>query len=197
VPDNVRSEGGWTALKLLGPFPFDQVGVLSSFVSPLAEAGISIFAISTFDTDYVLVKSDGSTRPSPPSSRGHRREEARDPTLRMAWNRAPRPRRRRMSEGPRGLGSERGRSTGLAVEGRRGTQARQDRRSRSDRRRHRGDVREGAGARAELGGYVSAMSADRRAGLMYCSMTLRVPVGRLDDAVNRLKALAQEIDARR
>jgi len=46
---------------------------------------------------------------------------------------------------------------------------------------------------AELGGYVSAMSADRRAGLMYCSMTLRVPVGRLDDAVNRLKALAQEI----
>ena len=58
MPDNVRSEGGWTALKLLGPFPFDQVGVLSSFVSPLAEAGISIFAISTFDTDYVLVNSD-------------------------------------------------------------------------------------------------------------------------------------------
>ncbi|HJQ99028.1 MAG TPA: ACT domain-containing protein [Candidatus Polarisedimenticolaceae bacterium] len=58
VPDDVRAEAGWTALELVGPFPFDQVGVLSSFVGPLAEAGISIFAISTFDTDYVLVKTD-------------------------------------------------------------------------------------------------------------------------------------------
>jgi hypothetical protein len=77
VPDNVRSEGGWTALKLLGPFPFDQVGVLSSFVSPLAEAGISIFAISTFDTDYVLVKSDGlDAAVAALEAAGHRREEA-------------------------------------------------------------------------------------------------------------------------
>jgi uncharacterized protein len=58
VPDVARSEGGWTAIKLVGPFPFDQVGVLASIVGPLAEAGVSVFALSTFDTDYVLVKSD-------------------------------------------------------------------------------------------------------------------------------------------
>ena len=40
-----------------GPIPFSTVGVPASLVQPLAEAGISVFAISTFDTDYVLVKS--------------------------------------------------------------------------------------------------------------------------------------------
>lgn len=45
----------------------------------------------------------------------------------------------------------------------------------------------------ELGGYVSDMSANRREGLLYCTMTLRVPVARLDSAVDRLKALADEI----
>ena len=46
------------ALKLEGPFPFSMTGVLASFIQPLADAGIPIFAISTFDTDYVLVKRD-------------------------------------------------------------------------------------------------------------------------------------------
>jgi hypothetical protein len=55
--DQGRVEREWRALKLEGPIPFDQTGVLSSLLSPLAEAGIGIFAISTFDTDYVLVKS--------------------------------------------------------------------------------------------------------------------------------------------
>jgi hypothetical protein len=49
-------EGGWVALKLEGPFPFSMTGVLASFLQPLAEAQIPIFAISTFDTDYVLIK---------------------------------------------------------------------------------------------------------------------------------------------
>ncbi len=49
-------ECGWVALKLEGPFPFSMTGVLASFVQPLAEAQIPIFAISTFDTDYVLIK---------------------------------------------------------------------------------------------------------------------------------------------
>ena len=49
-------ERGWVALKLEGPFPFSMTGVLASFVQPLAEAQIPIFAISTFDTDYVLIK---------------------------------------------------------------------------------------------------------------------------------------------
>ena len=43
-------------LKLEGPFPFSMTGVLASFVQPLAQAQIPIFAISTFDTDYVLIK---------------------------------------------------------------------------------------------------------------------------------------------
>lgn len=49
-------ERGWVLLKLHGPFPLDAIGVLASVAKPLAEAAISLFALSTFDTDYVLVK---------------------------------------------------------------------------------------------------------------------------------------------
>jgi hypothetical protein len=48
----------WRAIKVYGPFAFDQTGVLASFLSPLASASIGIFATSTFDTDYILVKSE-------------------------------------------------------------------------------------------------------------------------------------------
>ncbi len=58
VPEDIRCEKGWRVLKLEGPFEFSEVGVLASLTAPLAEAGISIFAISTFDTDYVLVKKE-------------------------------------------------------------------------------------------------------------------------------------------
>jgi len=56
VPESERAERGWALLKLHGPFPFDQVGVLASVAAPLAAAGVSLFALSTFDTDYLLVK---------------------------------------------------------------------------------------------------------------------------------------------
>jgi enamine deaminase RidA (YjgF/YER057c/UK114 family) len=56
VPPDVEVEAGWRALKVPGPIPFDQVGVLAGLAAPLAAAGISIFAVSTYDTDYVLVK---------------------------------------------------------------------------------------------------------------------------------------------
>jgi hypothetical protein len=49
-------ERGWALLKLHGPFPLDAIGVLASVAKPLAEAAVSLFALSTFDTDYVLVK---------------------------------------------------------------------------------------------------------------------------------------------
>jgi hypothetical protein len=62
VPEGIRVERGWVALKLEGPFPFSMTGVLASFVQPLAEAKIPIFAISTFDTDYVLVKREDLER---------------------------------------------------------------------------------------------------------------------------------------
>ena len=56
LPYGATAERGWSALKLDGPFPFSMTGVLASFLEPLAEAEIPIFAISTFDTDYVLIK---------------------------------------------------------------------------------------------------------------------------------------------
>jgi hypothetical protein len=56
VPTNWKSEKGWRCLKVLGPLDFGLTGILVSLASPLAEAGISIFAISTYDTDYVLVR---------------------------------------------------------------------------------------------------------------------------------------------
>jgi hypothetical protein len=56
VPPGARVEAGWAALELAGPFALEgEVGILSSVLDPLAAAGISIFALSTFDTDYVLV----------------------------------------------------------------------------------------------------------------------------------------------
>jgi uncharacterized protein len=55
VPPEVQSQPGWRILKVHGPFVLSEIGVLSSLASPLAEAKVSLFAISTFDTDYVLV----------------------------------------------------------------------------------------------------------------------------------------------
>jgi hypothetical protein len=56
VPDGVICERGWRAFKIEGPLAFDLTGVLLSVATPLADAGISIFAVSTYDTDYILVK---------------------------------------------------------------------------------------------------------------------------------------------
>jgi hypothetical protein len=56
IPDGIKCERDWRCLKLAGPIPFTTAGVLASLVQPLAEAGVSVFAISTFDTDYLLVK---------------------------------------------------------------------------------------------------------------------------------------------
>ena len=58
TPADVHAERGWRALKLEGPFDFALTGVLASVLQPLAESRVSIFAISTFDTDYVLVRSE-------------------------------------------------------------------------------------------------------------------------------------------
>ncbi len=58
LPPGALVELGWIALQLRGPFPFSLTGVLASFLQPLAEAKIPIFAISAFDTDYVLIKSE-------------------------------------------------------------------------------------------------------------------------------------------
>lgn len=56
VPEGVTVERGWRALLVEGPLDFALVGILAQITAPLAEAGISVFALSTYDTDYVLVK---------------------------------------------------------------------------------------------------------------------------------------------
>lgn len=56
VPAGLRAEGGWACLGVEGPLEFALTGVLVSLAGPLAEAGVSVFAVSTFDTDYLLVK---------------------------------------------------------------------------------------------------------------------------------------------
>jgi hypothetical protein len=56
IPADVQADRGWRCFKLHGPIPFSLTGILNSITIPLSEATIGIFAISTFDTDYVLVK---------------------------------------------------------------------------------------------------------------------------------------------
>lgn len=56
VPDEVTAERGWRCLGLDGPIAFETTGVAAAFTSALAAREISVFVVSTFDTDYVLVK---------------------------------------------------------------------------------------------------------------------------------------------
>jgi uncharacterized protein len=58
LPADVHSPHRWICLKLEGPFPFSQTGVLLSFIEPLSNGGVPIFAISTYDTDYVLIQEE-------------------------------------------------------------------------------------------------------------------------------------------
>ena len=58
VPPGVKAEGPWAMLAVRGPLAFEMTGVLAGLATPLAAAGISIFALSTYDTDYVLVRYD-------------------------------------------------------------------------------------------------------------------------------------------
>ena len=55
LPADVPSPHRWICLKLEGPFAFSQTGVLLSFIEPLSTSDIPIFAVSTYDTDYVLI----------------------------------------------------------------------------------------------------------------------------------------------
>jgi hypothetical protein len=56
IPVEVTAERGWKVLRVSGPLPFTQTGVLASIAQPLADKAVSLFVISTYDTDYVLVK---------------------------------------------------------------------------------------------------------------------------------------------
>lgn len=62
VPADCPAESGWRCLAVEGPLPFAMTGVLSGLTVPLADAGISVFAISTFNTDYLLVREQALAR---------------------------------------------------------------------------------------------------------------------------------------
>jgi hypothetical protein len=56
VPDTTRAVTGWRVFQVEGVLDFALTGILASLAQPLAEAGVSLFALSTYDTDYVLVQ---------------------------------------------------------------------------------------------------------------------------------------------
>ena len=56
IPQGTLHEKGWRCLKVKGPIDFSETGILSSLAQPLARADISIFALSTYDTDYLFVR---------------------------------------------------------------------------------------------------------------------------------------------
>jgi hypothetical protein len=56
VPAGVRAEPGWRCLRVVGPLGFGMTGVLASLAGPLASSGVSIFVVSTYDTDYLMVQ---------------------------------------------------------------------------------------------------------------------------------------------
>ena len=82
VPESVRSERDWRALKVAGPLDFSLVGILAALSGALARAEIPLFSLSTFDTDYLLVRAQDLERAVRAlEAEGHRvaaPDEARD-----------------------------------------------------------------------------------------------------------------------
>ena len=63
TPENTTErEDGWSAFRVEGVLDFSLVGILSKITSVLADAGIGIFAVSTYNTDYILVKKENFER---------------------------------------------------------------------------------------------------------------------------------------
>ena len=58
MPEGVRGDSGWRCFRVEGPVPLSSVGVLASLTAPLARVSVSLFAVSTYDTDYLLVKEE-------------------------------------------------------------------------------------------------------------------------------------------
>lgn len=56
VAEGIKYEGNWKILKIEGPLDFSLVGILAKISNLMAKNNISIFAISTYDTDYILIK---------------------------------------------------------------------------------------------------------------------------------------------
>jgi hypothetical protein len=61
VPAGVAASAPWRALRVDGPLDLSEVGVLAALLAPLAAARVSVFAIATYDTDYLLVREEAVT----------------------------------------------------------------------------------------------------------------------------------------
>ena len=61
IPAEVSASRGWTLIELIGPFDFDQAGILMDLIAPLAAADIPVLAIATYDTDYIMTQSAAET----------------------------------------------------------------------------------------------------------------------------------------
>jgi uncharacterized protein len=76
APDGATVEAGWSGLAVAGPLDFSLTGILSAIAGPLAAAGIALFAVSTYDTDYILVAATptcGCSRSVPVTPREQKR----------------------------------------------------------------------------------------------------------------------------
>lgn len=62
LPDNMKMENDWKMIKVVGPLDFSLTGIMTMLATPLGEAGISILALATYDTDYLLVRSENLFR---------------------------------------------------------------------------------------------------------------------------------------
>jgi hypothetical protein len=71
LPDPALGDGGWRCLRVEGPFDLDEPGVLAGVVAPLAAGRMSVFAVATHDTDYLLVR-DSEAAERLLSAAGHR-----------------------------------------------------------------------------------------------------------------------------
>lgn len=58
VPEDVQNDRDWRCVQLVGPFAFDETGIVLSVVRPLSEADLGVFVVSTFDGDFLLLKAD-------------------------------------------------------------------------------------------------------------------------------------------
>jgi|SRR5882724_6557213 len=73
VPVGAKVQPGWRAFKVMGPLDFSLTGIIATLTAPLAEAKISVFAVATYDTDYILVQEqdlEGAKRALAPFLRG-------------------------------------------------------------------------------------------------------------------------------
>jgi uncharacterized protein len=65
VPGDVKQDADWVCYKLVGPFAFDETGIVSAVIGPISDAGIGIFLVSTFDGDHLLLKETDTARAEP------------------------------------------------------------------------------------------------------------------------------------